>query len=432
MLRWSIIRRSLILIMGVLAIMQFSPSVMAQEETATARKLDEFGGLFSSCDFGARLDNLAIELQNNPDTDGYVIVYGPEGKVSGAGVFRLEVTRDYLVNTRGLDPARVKTFYGGRYKELDEVYTELWVIPPGAAPPEPVSYESTVKTFSGMFAEYLHWDGPVEGDGIPLGNVTLAGFADVLREQSGARAYIVAQNTKHGAPGAWRRAANDVVAALKDRYEIQSERIKVICAGYFAEAQDEFAHAKLQLWILPQDAPPPVAAVTDPEPRPEKAVWWRQFGAYELEDAVDRRDVFDAFADVLRSDKDLSVCIIVHQQSVQQQTVDLNTGADQQEKDTGERTELHPDADFKLPDVDLMKLAAEWRSSLLKDFGISEQRLSIIAGGSEDWSYGMLEIWFVPPGAALPDPFEENSSEADEEGDAADAEGVDVARPEPY
>lgn len=427
MLWWTNICRSLFLITSLLAAMQFSPGVMAQEEVASARKLDEFSGNFSSCDFGARLDNLAIELQNNPDSNGYIIIYGPEGKVSGSGVFRLNIVKEYLVNTRGLDEARVKTLYGGRYKELDEVFTELWVIPHDAVPPEPVSYENNVKTFAGMFTEYVYWEGPYDEEGIPQGNVVLAGFTDILRQQPESLAYIIVRNTKKGTPGAWRRAANDVSASLQDGYKILAERIKIICAGYDADSKYESDNAKVQLWILPRDAPPPVSKVTEPEPTPEKAVEWRSFSDYELNDAVTRQRAFEGFADVLRSDKGLSVCIIVRRQSTPQQDAEGDTGVVQQVTESGMETELNPNAKFTMPDVDLMTLVGEWQSDLAKDYGISEQRLTIMPAGAEEWNDGTLEIWIVPTGAALPDPFAENFVEAN---DAADADGTQQEIPE--
>lgn len=90
-----------------------------------------------SCSFDdqkARLDNLAIELQNDPSTTTYVIAYG--GRTSRVGQADLlgSRARDYLVSNRGIDQARITVINGG-YREEDCV--ELWVIPSGATPPQP-------------------------------------------------------------------------------------------------------------------------------------------------------------------------------------------------------------------------------------------------------------------------------------------------------
>lgn len=90
-----------------------------------------------SCSFDdqkARLDNLAVELQNDPTTTTYVIAYG--GRTSRIGQADLLGTRahDYLVTQRGIDQSRIVVLNGG-FREEDCV--ELWIIPRGATPPQP-------------------------------------------------------------------------------------------------------------------------------------------------------------------------------------------------------------------------------------------------------------------------------------------------------
>ena len=82
----------------------------------------------------ARLDNLAIELQNDPATTSYVIAYA--GRTSRAGTVDRLLTRatDYLVQKRAVDQSRIVVINGG-YREEDCV--ELWVVPRGAKPPQP-------------------------------------------------------------------------------------------------------------------------------------------------------------------------------------------------------------------------------------------------------------------------------------------------------
>ena len=433
MLQPSNIRRALFLIVLLLTMIPLSSNVIAQEGIPSARKFDEFEGPVGSCDFGARLDNFAIELQNDPTAEGYIIWYGPEAMGAGNRGFREEYVRDYLTNARGLDAGRIKTIYGGRYKELKSFFIDLWIVPPGATSPEPVAYESSVKTFTGKFSEYTVLEGGYGGEGIPQGNVTLSGFADVLAQQPESLAYVVAENTKAGTPGAWRRAANEVVANLSDNYKVQVDRIKVICAGYDGEAEDESEQAKVQLWVLPKDAPPPVTEVTEPEPKPERAFRLRMFGAYELLDEADRHDVFGTLADVLSHDKESNVCIIVHQQSAEQHAAEPKTGTDEQHDKSGAVGEQEPTAEFHLPDVDLMKVSGKWQADLAKDYGISQERLIIISGSAEDWNYGMIEVWIVPPGAALPGPEGDNVTETEdgEETVVEDSEQVEIPEVEP-
>jgi hypothetical protein len=90
-----------------------------------------------SCSFDdqkARLDNLAVTLQNDPTATTYVIAYG--GRTSRIGTADLLGTRarDYLVTQRGIDQSRITVLNGG-FREEDCV--ELWVVPSGATPPQP-------------------------------------------------------------------------------------------------------------------------------------------------------------------------------------------------------------------------------------------------------------------------------------------------------
>lgn len=82
----------------------------------------------------ARLDNLAIALQNAPDDQAYIIIYaGRTSRVGQADALGRR-TMDYLVNTRGVDSRRITVINGG-YREAD--FIEIWVCPPGAKAPTP-------------------------------------------------------------------------------------------------------------------------------------------------------------------------------------------------------------------------------------------------------------------------------------------------------
>ena len=90
-----------------------------------------------SCSFDdqkARLDNLGIELQNDPTTTAYIIAYSGRTSRTGQADRLLTRARDYLIEKRGLDQARLVTLDGG-YREEDCV--ELWIVPQGATPPRP-------------------------------------------------------------------------------------------------------------------------------------------------------------------------------------------------------------------------------------------------------------------------------------------------------
>jgi hypothetical protein len=109
-------------------------SQRAQEEEKAARKFDEFQELLRHCDLSARLDNLAIQLQAEPESKAFVIVYqGKYDLPARVSAYRARIS-DYLVNMRGTDPARLVVIDGG-YRQI--VTTELWIVGKGVTAPDP-------------------------------------------------------------------------------------------------------------------------------------------------------------------------------------------------------------------------------------------------------------------------------------------------------
>ena len=82
----------------------------------------------------ARLDNFAIRLQQEPGSQGYVIIY--PGRKAGPSQAQARSQRivDYLVTTRGVDAHRVVVTLG---PARESWVTELWVVPEGAPAPVP-------------------------------------------------------------------------------------------------------------------------------------------------------------------------------------------------------------------------------------------------------------------------------------------------------
>jgi hypothetical protein len=93
-------------------------------------KFDEYGNIRFN-DEKARLDNYAIQLQNDPTSTGTIIVYGScEGEAQSRG----DRAKDYLVNTRGIEAGRITVVDGGCRADLT---VQLWIVPQGATAPAP-------------------------------------------------------------------------------------------------------------------------------------------------------------------------------------------------------------------------------------------------------------------------------------------------------
>ncbi|HEX6045957.1 MAG TPA: hypothetical protein VFZ22_15800, partial [Pyrinomonadaceae bacterium] len=93
-----------------------------------AVKFDEYGNIRFN-DEKARLDNYAIQLQNQPGSTATIIVYGT---CAGEGQTRGDRAKDYLVNTRGIEAGRITVVDGGCRSDLT---VQLWVVPQGADAP---------------------------------------------------------------------------------------------------------------------------------------------------------------------------------------------------------------------------------------------------------------------------------------------------------
>lgn len=118
----------------------FSLECPAQSTTATARTafgvrhvlLDEFGNIQEE-DEKARLDFLAIRLQEDPRLQVHIVFYGGRSSPPQEALRRAERAKNYMVNTRGMPADRVLAVNGG-YR--NEVSGEYWLSLMGTeAPP---------------------------------------------------------------------------------------------------------------------------------------------------------------------------------------------------------------------------------------------------------------------------------------------------------
>jgi hypothetical protein len=103
------------------------------QERLVPRLVDDTGEIAYD-DEKARLDLFAIELQNSPGAQGYIIGYAGSRPRYGDGQARADRAREYLVTQRGVEASRLVTVNGGTRAASS---TELWIVPPGADAPRP-------------------------------------------------------------------------------------------------------------------------------------------------------------------------------------------------------------------------------------------------------------------------------------------------------
>jgi hypothetical protein len=97
------------------------------------RKFDEYYDIARN-DEKARLDNYAIQLQSEPGSQAYVILYPSRRARPNDAQTRSQRISDYLVNSRGIDSHRIVITIG---QQREDWLVELWVVPEGTPPPTP-------------------------------------------------------------------------------------------------------------------------------------------------------------------------------------------------------------------------------------------------------------------------------------------------------
>ena len=96
------------------------------------RLIDEFG-LMTNGEMRARMDQFLITLMNNPETKGYVHIYGNRTGNDRVTQARKNLLQNH-VTLRKFDQSRIEIIDAG----FDEnILTKFWMVPEGVEPPKP-------------------------------------------------------------------------------------------------------------------------------------------------------------------------------------------------------------------------------------------------------------------------------------------------------
>lgn len=248
----------------------FSISLFAfvQTNSPTPRKVAEFIGDVDYEDLIARLDNFAIELQNQPQAQGHIIVYRSRRDPPGISHRYALRAKNYLVRERGIDPRKVITIDGGMSGCL--MY-ELWLAPAGAAITErrftyryPRRGEGPAYLYDTL-SIYLPHDEVIAYNTGHESHEYLDAFASELKANPNSRGYLIAyaqycrdcqyqENRPRGfldPVGTNRSVLTDRRNYLIRTHGISPSRIVTIDGGYRRWRE-------IELWIVPQGANAPI------------------------------------------------------------------------------------------------------------------------------------------------------------------------------
>ena len=249
------------LISAVCFALAVSSVAFAQTDASRARKFDEFDDIQAS-DLIARLDNLAVQLQNEPNAKAFLIVYRARRDLPGLSNRYAQRMKGYLLHSRGLSPERIVTVDGGIALCLVQ---ELWIVPPGTAPQpradvqlnayHPLVYKFDEHYFGRDVGLYYWQDSHEE---------LLEAFALALQKNPKSTGYLVAYRD---ASRAGQRRAQTSLRTKRDilikEYGIKPERIKTIAGGYRGSFTTE-------LWISQEPGAIPILTSYRYRPRKQR------------------------------------------------------------------------------------------------------------------------------------------------------------------
>jgi hypothetical protein len=418
-----------------------------------AAKFDEYGNL-RHCDLTARLDNFAVTLQNTPGATGYIIGYdsSKKGLRRNQGAWQIKSAHYYLTYERGVDAGRVVAVNGGQ-RDIEETLTELWIVPEGATPP--VAAAATTNNngsqeFSGQFDVYAT-DENIYRDTVEMGwtesQIAYGQFAGKLKQQPESVGYLVIRPSKNSLPGAWRRIARRDEDILHRDHQVETARLKSINGG---TSDDETA--SVELWILPKNAPPPVASATEKIEKKNESqsgvafkLNTHDFYTYFSGDQAEESWMLENLAEMLRENPRASAYIVAREMVEWEAPADENVAATNveqlalsspQQQDAanadaagaaavvaGNEASAKEEAEAK---VSAKELAERWKTALSTKFGIDAQRIVILQGRQMWQLQGRLTTWIVPEKATAPDPLARDTDEPEDDEAGVETESLDA------
>jgi hypothetical protein len=233
-----------IIILIAFTLLLLGSSFAQSTNNISAQKLDEFGDTHADNET-AHLDLLAVALGKDTEARGYIISYTQRRVPPGSFLMRIYGYRDYLVNTRGVEPSRIEIIAGG-YR--DKISTELWLVPKGADSPRAMSELKIIPTSPLLF-------GVVNPDCPPEFSIYLYELDDYLRfyaeslhENPNARSRIIVYPGQRSGLRKAAKMARDTKRLLSKKFGIDADKIMASAKSRRHECSE------IELWIMPVEA----------------------------------------------------------------------------------------------------------------------------------------------------------------------------------
>jgi hypothetical protein len=204
-------------------------------------------------DWKARLDYLAVELQNRPDSHGYIVAYSEKYRFFGWPLRRGNPVLNYLTQTRGIDANRVSVLSGGF---RDKAEYEFWVIGPGEElPVKPLDFSLA---FAGekspimfdryyLYSSWEDWGEDGNLDVYSKDHDRAEYFVKFLQADPALRGLIIVYATRRDRRGTDRRLAAREKRLIMSNHPVEPDRLIAIAGGLRP-------HKTVELWLIPPGA----------------------------------------------------------------------------------------------------------------------------------------------------------------------------------
>ena len=216
-----------------------------------ARKFDEFGDILAS-DLIARLDNVAVQLQNEPNAKAFFIVYRTRRDLPGLSNRYAHRMKGYLIQSRGLPAERLVTIDGGLASCLTQ---EVWIVPPGTVPKR--RQDASLETFQPPVYKFdEHFYGERHREGLYYWRDSydelLEAFGVELQNHPKYVGYLIAyRDADEGSLRKTRNALNAQRNFLVKEFGIKPARLKTMVGGYRGSPV-------MELWISQEPGAAPM------------------------------------------------------------------------------------------------------------------------------------------------------------------------------
>jgi len=204
------------------------------QEKPRAVLVDKFDQLICE-NMEARFDQLFIELQNDPSSTGYVVIYSGEKSFRKRFLYEIEFISH--LKWRKFSTERIKVIH---LAEGDRFGIELWKVPRGADDPfsahQEVEYSLASLTKATVFGNKF-------SEGCFTFDAEL--YSNYLKANPLLRGNIVVYEKS---PGKARKSGKDTVNKLVKKFHIARDRLRVFYGNY----QEYFlGYSDVEYWLVP-------------------------------------------------------------------------------------------------------------------------------------------------------------------------------------